>query len=200
MTYHLSVLGWKTLPRLGLARFPKLLRRFDFTMKIRSSGRTTPMRNSIPGCLFLAVIVLGGLWLSAGQAFPGTSGRDLDAPIINEFLAANRAGIADQDGDPEDWIEIYNPGRRAVNLAGWSLTDDPSRPRKWTFPGVALGSHAYLLVFASGKNRRPTQPGSELHTNFKLSQRGEFLGLYDVLGQLASTPADPGGDEFPEQF
>ena len=158
------------------------------------------MCNSIPGRLLFAVIVLAGLWLSAGQVFPGTCGRDLDAPIINEFLAANRAGMADQDGDPEDWIEIYNPGRRAVNLAGWSLTDDPSRPRKWTFPDVALGSHAYLLVFASGKDRRPAQPGSELHTNFKLSQRGEFLGLYDVLGQLASTSADPGGDEFPEQF
>ena len=54
--------------------------------------------------------------------------------IINEFLAANGTGLADENGDQEDWIEILNPGASTVSLAGWSLTNDPSDPRQWTFP------------------------------------------------------------------
>ena len=45
--------------------------------------------------------------------------------MISEFLAANKNGLTDEDGDYSDWIEIYNPGHRPVNLSGWSLTDDP---------------------------------------------------------------------------
>jgi hypothetical protein len=115
---------------------------------------------------------------------------------INEFLASNRTGLRDEDDDAEDWIELYNPGTQPVNLAGWSLTDDPRNPGQWIFPVVALGPDEYLVVFASGKDRRPND-GGELHTNFRLSAGGEYLGLYDaqaprrVVGEFA--PA------FPEQ-
>jgi len=32
----------------------------------------------------------------------------LDDAIISEFLADNSDGIVDEDGDREDWIEIWN--------------------------------------------------------------------------------------------
>ncbi len=98
--------------------------------------------------------------------------------VINEFLAANRAGLTDQDGDFEDWIELHNRGAEAAALTGWSLTDDPDEPGKWVFPDVSLASGAYLVVFASGKDRRPT--AGELHTSFKLDSSGEYLGLYSA--------------------
>ena len=159
------------------------------------------MRISTRSRILVSIIVLAGLWLSARQVFPGTSDKNLDAPVISELLAVNQAGIADEDGDHSDWIEIYNPGQHTINLDGWSLTDDPSQPEKWVFPDITLGSHEYLLVFASGKDRKPTQPGSELHTNFRLSQRGEFLGLYSIReGQFVHTPALSAGKGFPEQF
>jgi hypothetical protein len=151
--------------------------------------------------LLFLLVILAGLWLSVWQVFPGTSGRNAGAPIINEFLAANQAGMTDQDGDHSDWIEIYNPGQYAVDLANFSLTDDPKQPDKWVFPAVTLGSHEYVLVFASGKDRKPAQPVSELHTNFRLSRKGEFLGLYSILkGQFVSTPTWSDGNEFPQQF
>jgi len=40
---------------------------------------------------------------------------------------------------------------------------------------VTLAPDGYLVVFASEKNRR--DPAGELHTNFKLSGSGEYLGL-----------------------
>ena len=52
--------------------------------------------------------------------------------IINEFVASNLPGLLDEDGDASDWIELYNAGATAVNLAGWSLTDASGDP--WVFP------------------------------------------------------------------
>jgi len=98
------------------------------------------------------------------------------APVINEFLADNGGGLADEDGDFSDWIEIYNPGPGVADLDGYFLTDDLSVPMRWEVPaGVSLPVGGYRLVFASGKNR-----GSgvgELHTNFSLGAGGESVAL-----------------------
>ena len=40
---------------------------------------------------------------------------------------------------------------------------------------MVLDPGQYLLVFASGKDR--SSPGEELHTNFKLNEKGEYLAL-----------------------
>lgn len=94
---------------------------------------------------------------------------------ISEFMAVNEHGLDDGDRDEEDWIEIHNAGMSPVNLEGWYLTDKASNLTKWKFPAVTLGSDSYLIVFASGKNR--AEAAGELHTNFKLSGSGEYLGL-----------------------
>ena len=94
---------------------------------------------------------------------------------INEFMAVNENGLDDEDRDEEDWIEIHNAGMNAVNLEGWYLTDSARNLTKWKFPAVTLGSDMYLIVFASGKDR--ADAAGELHTNFKLSGSGEYLGL-----------------------
>lgn len=141
-------------------------------------------------------LLLGVLWLLPAPVAP-----PVDRLVINEFVAANHTGLTDEDGDASDWIEIYNPGTQPVNLAGWSLTDDPNQPEKWTFPNLTLAGNQYLLVFASGKNR--VVAGGELHTNFKLERRSEFLGLYSLFaGQfvdVASPQAEP-LQKFPQQF
>ena len=94
---------------------------------------------------------------------------------INEFMAVNNNGLDDEDRDESDWIEIYNAGMNPVNLEGWYLTDDVENLTQWAFPEVILEPDAYLVVFASGKNRR--DPLGVLHTNFKLNGSGEYLGL-----------------------
>jgi hypothetical protein len=92
-------------------------------------------------------------------------------------MALNETGITDEDGDHSDWLELYNPGDHAINLGGWSLTDEVGTPNKWIFPEVTIDAGEYLLLFASGKNR-PSVSGN-LHTNFKLSGGGEYLALYE---------------------
>jgi hypothetical protein len=117
--------------------------------------------------------------------------------FINEFLASNTKGITDQDGDRSDWIEIYNPGVSAVNLAGWRLTDDLGVPGKWVFPAVPLAANSYLMVFASDKRRAVA--GQELHTNFKLSTGNAAGGEYLALSKPDGTVVSVFAPTYPEQ-
>ncbi len=91
--------------------------------------------------------------------------------VINEVMASNATTIADEDGDFEDWIELYNGGSEPVNLFGWGLSDDYGNPFRWVFPDVSVQPGEFLLVWASGKNR--SNPDNPLHTNFSISQAGE---------------------------
>ena len=117
------------------------------------------------------------------------AGPVLASPRISEFMAENKATIADGDGDFSDWIEIYNPDAVSINLTGFALTDDPLVPQKWIFPNVSLASGARLLVFASGKNR--TDPAAQLHTNFSLETTGEYLALMGPDGTTKLTEFAP---------
>ncbi len=102
--------------------------------------------------------------------------------VISEFLssAINPAGLKDEEGELQDWIELHNVGTTAVNLNGWSLTDDPDIPNLWLFPDLSIQPDEYLIVFASAKDRKPTAAGTRLHTNFKLNSGGEYLALFNA--------------------
>ncbi|MFV2070272.1 MAG: lamin tail domain-containing protein, partial [Pirellulales bacterium] len=114
--------------------------------------------------------------------------------VISEFLASNDNGIRDEDRERPDWVEVLNRADVEQNLQGWYLTDDAEELGKWQFPDVALEPGERVVVFASGKDR--AEAGAELHTNFKLSSKGEFLALVEPDGQ---TVAFDFGDAFPPQ-
>lgn len=114
--------------------------------------------------------------------------RDARASLrISEFAAGNGTGLRDEDGEFQDWIEIHNNGAVAIDLLGWSLTDDPGQKSKWPFPARTLGSGKYLVIFASGKNRAPKSEDKPLHTNFKLDLQGEYLALFRTDSSERST-------------
>ncbi len=94
---------------------------------------------------------------------------------LNEVMASNATTIADEDGDYTDWIELYHFGDETLNLNGFGLSDDYTRPFRWVFPDVELAAGDYMLIFASGKDKN--EPGNPLHTNFSIKETGEELIL-----------------------
>ncbi|ESU24171.1 hypothetical protein FEDK69T_06070 [Flavobacterium enshiense DK69] len=104
---------------------------------------------------------------------------------INEVLASNTSINQDEDGNYEDWVEIYNYGSTAVNLNGYGLSDDAALRHKWSFPAVTLNPGQYLLVWCSDKNK--TNPANALHTNFKIGADGETLYLTNQSTTTLST-------------
>ena len=121
---------------------------------------------------FFAVAVLA----SASFVLPGARAATLTDARISEFLADNDDGIVDEDGDREDWIEIWNTSGVAGDLGGWYLSDDPNNRTKWMLPAIEMTSGGYLVVFASAKDR--ADPAGEPHTNFRLEREaGGYLAL-----------------------
>lgn len=73
---------------------------------------------------------------------------------INEVISSNGGVITDTDGDTPDWIEFYNGDNVPVSLNGYGLSDKKDQPFQWVFPDFQVRPGEYLLVFASGKDRR----------------------------------------------
>jgi hypothetical protein len=59
----------------------------------------------------------GGSWTYVLD--PSAPAADL---VLTEFLAANRGGLTDEDGEASDWIEVWNRGSTPA--------DSPVGPRR----------------------------------------------------------------------
>ncbi|MCJ7449633.1 MAG: lamin tail domain-containing protein [Bacteroidales bacterium] len=91
--------------------------------------------------------------------------------VINELMAVNSTIVTDQNGEYDDWIEMFNKSSLTMDLSGYYLTDSKRNLVKWQFPaGTTVPSNGYLIIWADSDT---TQNG--LHSNFKLSSGGERL-------------------------
>ena len=99
---------------------------------------------------------------------------------INELMSSNISTIYDDSDNSPDWIELYNDSNSAIDLNGYSISDNFNDPFKFIFPNIIINPNDYLLVFASGDD---TIIDTYLHTNFKLSSEGEVLVLTNSQGQ-----------------
>ncbi|NJC27565.1 CotH kinase family protein [Neolewinella antarctica] len=70
---------------------------------------------------------------------------------LNEAVNSN-SQVKDEDGDTPDWFEIYNAGP-ALDLTGWTVSDDEEEPDKWTIPSLTIPAGGYQVIWASGKDR-----------------------------------------------
>jgi len=103
--------------------------------------------------------------------------------VINEIMASNVDKYADEASDFEDWIEIYNGGDEAVNLAGYYLADSIPVTRAWKFPSdsetsTTIEPDSFIVVFADSE---PLE--GPLHASFRLSGAGEEVVLLHILGE-----------------
>jgi hypothetical protein len=99
--------------------------------------------------------------------------------VMNEFLASNDTTVADQDGEYDDWIELYNLSEAPVSLNGYHLSDRLNNLTMWTFPDTLIGAQGYLIVWA---DENEEQHG--LHANFKISAAGEAIYLADAAANV----------------
>ncbi|MFO7670717.1 MAG: CotH kinase family protein [Bacteroidales bacterium] len=109
--------------------------------------------------------------------------QELDIKLVfNEVLASNTSGTVDDFGEEEDWIELYNTGDKAVDMAGLYLTDTLTDPAMWEIPTGYPGSttvegKGFILLWADGESGQ-----GPLHLGFKLSREGEKIGLFQKIG------------------
>lgn len=98
--------------------------------------------------------------------------------VINEVLARNAAAI-EHEGTYPDMIELYYDGPSAIDLSGYSLTDNIDLPTKFVFAtGTTMTPGQYLTIYADAL------PTSGLHTGFELTGSGDDVYLFDNTGQI----------------
>jgi len=79
--------------------------------------------------LALAIVFLGGNALKADV-------------VVSEFL-----NNADSEDAGREWIELYNTSGSAVDLTGWTITDEGSN--SYTFGSTVIGANDFLIVVNS---------------------------------------------------
>ena len=88
--------------------------------------------------------------------------------VINEYSAANYESHADNYGEYEDWLELYNTTNSDIDLNGWFLSDKASNTTKWQFPSsFIISANSVSIVYCSGNDE---VLGGFAHTNFKITQ------------------------------
>lgn len=99
----------------------------------------------------------------------GTPGADEPVVVyINEVLVHT-------DPPDFDYVELYNPEKTPVSVAGWFLTDDKSNPAKYKIPdGKNVPAEGYLVISETEFN---------VGTNpFRLDSHGEEIFLVPPSG------------------
>jgi len=105
--------------------------------------------------------------------------------LINEFLASNDSTLADEYGDFDDWVEIYNASSDPIDIGGMYITDDLTKPTAWQIPDTSaelttIPPKGFLIIWFDKESEEGV-----LHAEIKLSGSGEQIGLFAADGVTA---------------
>ncbi len=97
--------------------------------------------------------------------------------FINEIVSYHNDSNTDENGNPCDWIELYNSKDIPVDVGGLYITDIITIPKKYQIPSHApnqttIPPKGYLVLYADHKPERGV-----LHLDLELSSNGEAIGL-----------------------
>jgi len=118
----------------------------------------------------------------AAPDWPG----DYAGLVINEIMPLNGSTIADESGDHDGWLELYNAGAVPINLTGVRLATDLSSLVPWEMPAVLIRPGEHQLVWFDEQ-----VAAGPLHTPLRLDSRGGVVRL--------AAPAAAGGYELDRQ-
>lgn len=126
----------------------------------------------------IPIIIIICIFTKKMKAMP----NNLNRLCINEIMANNFGYLKNENGNYNDWIEIYNGSGKTINLAGYGLTNNKNSLYKWIFPDIQIESNKYILVFAG-----ISDGSSNLYTGFNLDISGGELFLTDNEGNIVDS-------------
>lgn len=83
-------------------------------------------------------------WLASRDALDSVS------VVISEVMTANDCTALDAAGSLSDWVELWNTGKKPVDLTGAYLSDDPLDAFKWQIPSLTLQAGERALIRCAG--------------------------------------------------
>ncbi|MCL2102039.1 MAG: lamin tail domain-containing protein, partial [Fibromonadales bacterium] len=113
--------------------------------------------------------------------------------MLSEIYTVN-TDYKDEFSDNPGWVEFYNPADIAVNLKGYSLTNDANRIL-WTFGDAVVQPRSYLTVFFSGRDK----PSLSLPSD-SIDLIASAIGAWTWADSQREPPDPPGGSTAEHSF
>ena len=110
-------------------------------------------------------------------SLPGTS------IVINEI----NYNSADNEFDPDDWVELYNPTSETISIGLWEFKDENDDHVYTIAEDISLGVGEYLVLCTNSSAFADLFPDVENYVGdlgFGLSGGGELIRLFDSSGVL----------------
>jgi len=132
-----------------------------------------------------------GLWPT-----PGEANRIYTPPSfpVGSILISEVAWAGTLASANDEWIELLNPGKESISLAGWAVTDDNDL---WAPLSGILAPGGYCLLERTDDETISDLPADGIYRG-ALSDDGERLRLIDPSGReidvLNATGGWPGGN------
>jgi hypothetical protein len=148
------------------------------------SGFTLVPKNSSP----VGDASAPAYWRASTKLYGSPGADDPASPAIADVVISEV--LAHTDWPQVDAVELYNPTAAAVNIGGWCLTDNFSKPTKYRFPGTTtIPANGYLVVYSDNdtvKTNNASLPPEFFGADFALSCNGEEIYLFsaDASGNL----------------
>lgn len=138
--------------------FPKLERDVSYGRYPNGTGAYRLLSDPTPGAANLPIRVIPGV-------------------LINEIMAVNNGPDRDEDGEAEDWIELYNPTSQPVDVGGLYLTDSIGELTMHRIPihqpdSTTIPPGGFLRLWVDGEPRT-----SVWHVDFRLGRSGEKITM-----------------------
>ena len=99
--------------------------------------------------------------------------------VINKKKKKNNACCTDENGEYDDWVEIYNGTDAPANIGGMYFSDRRDDPNPYKIPNIdasltTIPAEGFLVLWC---DEQPEQ--GILHLDLKLSGDGEAVVLID---------------------
>ena len=128
---------------------------------------------------------------TTGSSTSGTADTGVASPplpvCINELMPSNTRSL-ELDGAFPDWIELYNPGPLPVDLAGYTLSDDPDDPVPHVLPSLRVPPGGARVLYAD-------EGSGPDHLPFRLAAGGDAVVLGAPWGRRSVVRFGALGDD-----
>lgn len=132
--------------------------------------------------LFILMVFIFGCSLFNPDKYNNDGDAD-GVLFINEFLASNSTNLADEFGEFDDWVEIYNISSDALDIGGMYVADDLADSTPYRIPDTepsltTIEPGEFLILWFD----RDSEQGI-LHVEHRLARAGEAVVLIGKDGE-----------------
>jgi len=152
-----------------------------FYVLYNTNSVTVQMR-SLPGNNITTNVTTLPIQASPGLAnlFPSTL-PPYDPLWLNEIQINNLTGLADNNGQREPWVELFNAGATPLDLGGYYLANNyDTNLTQWQFPaGATIAPREFKVVWLDGETGQTS--GTNLHASFRANSATGSVALVRIV-------------------